>query len=242
MTITHLFTLLFSITTLAQVQSGHQFDSPADVIFGKQSRLRAQEALKNDPKNPSLLSKYAEILFLEGDSELAKETYEKIIAIDKSRFPAYRNLAKIFISEGSGQKALAYLEKAKSLRVESSNDPYFMLDLGKANFMVNNMKDADSIFTKLLSGKDQDKIKIDLAEFMFNQNQMNQSREYFQEIHDKYPKSPIPNLRLGQIYKTKGKSKKAKEHLNKFLNSVQGRTGNYWSQKIILAQELLKTL
>jgi len=159
-----------------------------DKQFEKAKNLILQ-LQKKSPDDPNLYAFYGDIAFTENNQEIAGQSYQKALAIDKNFIPAYLGLSKMALFNKQLDKTDGYLQNILSI-----DEQYLNAYLARASIAeeMNKMKLAEKILTEGINtvGDDLDKeltLYNTLAGLYIKQNRKNELLKLGRELVNKYP-------------------------------------------------------
>lgn len=202
---------------LARLRLGDLGGAAADLI--KFDDI-AKEHPKDVSRRDSALAEFArsDILRSAGEEIKAVGAYEQAVRLDPDNADFPYGLGRWLLENGRAKEAVVSLRKAAKL---DPNRWAFQVELAEAEMHVNNYAAADALIEGLLKSQP-DQAEVHLARArMLRRTKKPEAEAFLAEVLKKWPSARVDvHLELGRLYRAKDNKPKAKEELEKAIESM----------------------
>ena len=197
----------------------------------------AEQALKDDPTNPSLFHYEAEAFEKLGDFARAVEIYENAIKMNCQTVQIYSRLGKDYQHLHQPDKAIAAMQRATEV---NPRDLDSLRDLGILYLDLGRLNDAKRTFTKItLQDNHYAAAYRGLAVIAMERDEIETARRNFERAIQLNPSDVETLLNLGVLYQKAGDKKHALRYLTLFLEKAsRDQYGDLLSQVRDAVKEL----
>lgn len=138
----------------------------------------------------------------EGNIEVARSEYEKVISSDNDAVLVYKELINIYWQMGNGKKALELTEKLKEIDGESVKTNMF---LGSFYLSANEPVLARESWEKVLQLEPENEMAtVYLAAYYYSDNKLKESVDYWNKFLQQQPESAEGYFQLGLVQEKLG--------------------------------------
>lgn len=198
----------------------------ADIIYGKGWENRLRKKLEAEPDNTDLRIKFANALHLGSQNEESLKLYQQLIIEAPEKAIIWQNYGDVLLSEGNYVKAIASYNRAIENQKTLRQNPFFLLNLGKAYFENGNGRKAQEIFQSIESQKNPENPLYELAKFYNLNGHSNKAIRVLDLILTSSPQSYLAIFEKARSLMALNQNNEAKVVFKNFLDKTNTLKAN----------------
>lgn len=171
-----------------------------------------QKITEKDPKDTESWVILGRLFRVSNSTAESEKAYNAALQADPGNEDALTGLAMMYSDSGDSARAI---EKLKAATEKNPNERT-LTTLAQAYERSQDFKNAAETLTRALElAPDKTDLKVQLAQDLLYSDQIDDSLKLYQELAAEEPKEAVIQLRIAEIYRTKGDLAKAREALGK---------------------------
>jgi tetratricopeptide (TPR) repeat protein len=189
-------------------QNGH-----IDENFLRQATEQYQKITEKDPKDADSWVVLGRLYLYAHNSQDAEKSFNTALKLEPENEDALSGLAMLYMDLGDTKSAIA---KLKAI-TEKNPTERTLATLAKAYEDVQDYKDAADALKRALSmgGENSDELAGELGKDLLQSHQVDEALHLYEELAANDPQNPEYQLKLSEIYVSRGELTKARAALNK---------------------------
>lgn len=169
-----------------------------------------QQRLEKTPGNPSLLQRYADLLYRNGDDDKALEQYRKLVKLTPLDYKNRELYVDMLTKSGKYDDALAVMAQ---LRKALPNDAELVIKQARLEYEAGNTKACVASFEKYLEMSSGEYAWSRVAKMLNEYGMKNEAGNIFRQMIRKFPDSPDAGELYAKYLYDSGDKKTAVEQL-----------------------------